>query len=173
MKKLRMIVEAPDLTYDIPKDYIGTEHDSIVKRDIGSDKPISTMESGHKVYRTKNGSEYGYHAVDPKTGKTHISVYVDPYRDGVMVNNLFKAKKSSVEPADFYDHILQHHKIYSDIVQSPGASKLWRNLSQKYGVKVGHIDLETGKPVKLHTKDWDKNYEADSDLETQFVASKK
>jgi len=85
-------------------------------------------------------------------------------KDGFFIaNETAKHPDAKISAPEFYKHILNSGKvkgIQSGKTQTEGGKSIWQRMVKDPELKVTHHDAETGKEIKLHTKDWDRNYDS-------------
>lgn len=104
----------------------------------------STMDTGHKVYKMKDG----YHVRSPDDKHLHFTVWGDHF-NGVF--HADQAARWNDSPSGLglkvYHHILADHPIMSSSFQNSGSKNLWDKLKKHKDVEVVGYDISTGKEL--------------------------
>lgn len=167
MKTFRQFLnETPQIDAEYSADKAGAADNR--RSDFNSFEHISTMPSGHRVFKEKDVS------LD-STDEPHVFLVAHPKKDIKELRLMtFKTLKGhhrvawlggyeggSAKAHDFYHHLITHHNIRlaSDTTQSVGGAKVWHKLSEMPGIKMTQLN-KNNKQLPLASP-FEHNYGSD------------
>jgi hypothetical protein len=121
-------------------------------------RPVGKM-GRYEIWRDYVGSQVSYILVDPQSRRALIHAFGSRYQrnpNSFIVAGLYAAPNNPVRASQFYHALIKELglDIISDIKQSPGGYKVWRELERRFrDVNVYGYDTKRDELINVTARD--------------------
>ena len=126
-------------------------------------KPVGKL-GRYPIYRDYLEGQLSYHLLDPDTRQVLITSFGSRYRDNpnsYVISGLYAAPGNPVRASQFYHALIKDLglTLVSDVVQSPGGYKVWKELEQRFrDVNVYGYDTRKNQLINIGTDDEEESH---------------